>query len=152
MKLACNIHAYMKDTINNMAQYSYNKSVEHILQFSISDDTFGTDMERSLKVEIILGAKNERDTSIFQLLVASNVCKKAINRIYPDAQNPGVNRRVHNHIFYPSGQIYYHENLDGMINILWTHTSDIYLLGWKPNQFVPCFPRILLSSKEIPPQ
>ena len=39
-----------------------------------------------------------------------------------------------------------------MINILWTHTSDTNLQGWKPNHFVPCFPRILLSSKEIPPQ
>ena len=59
VELACNIHAYMKqDTIDNMAEYSYNKSVEYILQVSISDDAFGTDMEKSLKAEIILGAKN----------------------------------------------------------------------------------------------
>ena len=62
VELACNKHAYMKqDTIDNMAEYSYNKSVEYILQVSISDDAFGTDMERSLKVEIILGTKNGRD-------------------------------------------------------------------------------------------
>ena len=109
-------------------------------------------MERSLKAEIILGAKNGRDNPIFQLLAASNFCKKAINSIYPEAQNPGVNRRVHNQIFFPSGQIYYPENLDRMINFLWTHTSDTNLQGWKPNHFVSCFPRILLSSKEIPPQ
>ena len=41
MELACNIHAYMKqDTTDNMAEYSYNKSVEYILQVSISDDAF----------------------------------------------------------------------------------------------------------------
>ena len=50
-------------------------------------------LERSLKAEIVLGAKNGRDTSIFQLLAASNFCKKAINSIYPETQNPGVNRR-----------------------------------------------------------
>ena len=58
--LACNIHAYMKqDTIDNMAEYSYNRSVEYIPQVSINDDAFGTDMEMSLKAEIILGAKIE---------------------------------------------------------------------------------------------
>ena len=152
MELACNIHAYMKqDTIDNKEEYSY-KSVEYILQVFISDNALGTDMERSLKAEIIVGAKNGRDTLIFQLLVTSNFCKKAISSIYPEAQNPGVNRRVTNQIFFPSGQIYYPENLDGMINILWTHTSDTNLQGWKPNHFLPCFPRILLCSKEIPPQ
>ena len=58
VELACNVQDYMKqDTIDNMAEYRYNKSVEYILQVSISDDAFGTDMERSLKAEIILGAK-----------------------------------------------------------------------------------------------
>ena len=85
-------------------------------------------------------------------MTASNFCKKAINSIYPEAQNPGVNRRLQNQIFFPDGQIYYPENLDRMMNILWTHTSDTNLQGWKPDHFVPCFPRILLSSKEIPPQ
>ena len=94
----------------------------------------------------------EEITSIFQLFAASNFCKKAINSIYSEAQNPGVNRRVHNQISFPNGQIYYPENLDGMFNILSTHTSDTNLQGWKANHFVPCFPRILLSSKEIPPQ
>ena len=38
-------------------------------------------MERLLTADIILGAKNGRDTSIFQLLAASNFYKKAINSI-----------------------------------------------------------------------
>ena len=102
VELVCNIHAYMmQDTIDNMAEYSYNKSVKYIIQISISNDTFGTDMERSLKAEIILGAKNGRYTSIFQLLAASNFCRKVINSIYPEAQNPGVDRRVHNQVFFP---------------------------------------------------
>ena len=123
VELGCNIHAYMKqDTIDNMAEDSYSKSVEYILQVSVSDGAFGTDMERSLKAEIILCANNATDTSIFQLLAASNFCKKAINSIYPEAQNSGVNRKIHNQILFPNGQIYYHDNLDGMINILWTHT------------------------------
>ena len=95
--------------------------------------------------------KNGRDTSVFQSLAASNFFKMAINSAYPEAQNPGVNRRKQNKIS-PSGQIYYPENLDWMINILWTHTSDKSLQGWKPNHFMPCFQRILLSSKEISPQ
>ena len=60
VELVCNTHAYMKqDTIDHIAKYSYNKSVEYILQVSISDDAFGTDMERPLKAEIILGTKME---------------------------------------------------------------------------------------------
>ena len=78
--------------------------------------------------------------------------QKAINSIYPEAQNPGVKQKVCNQIFFPSGQTYYPVNLDGSINILWTHTSDTHLQGWKPNHFVPCLPRFLLNSKEIPPQ
>ena len=66
VELACNAHAYMKqDTIDNMAEYSYNKSVEYILQVSISDDAFGTDMGRSLKADIILGAKMEEIPQYF---------------------------------------------------------------------------------------
>ena len=66
VELACNIHAYMKqDTIDNKAEYSYNKSVEYILQVSISDDAFGTDMERLLKAEIILGVKMEEIPQYF---------------------------------------------------------------------------------------
>ena len=72
VELACNIQGYMKqDTIDNMAECSCNKSVEYILQDAISDDAFGTDMERSLKAEIILGAKNGRYL-IFQKLAANN--------------------------------------------------------------------------------
>ena len=112
VELACNINAYMKqDTIDNIAEYSYNKSVEYILQVSISDEAFGTVMERSLKAGIILGAKMEEIPQYFSL-VASNFCKKAINSIYPEAQNPGVNRRVHNQIFFHDGQIFYLKNLD----------------------------------------
>ena len=84
MDLICNIHAYTKQhTIDNMAEYSYNKSVEYILQVYISNYAFGTDMERSLKTAITLGAKNGRDTLIFQLLAASNFFKKVIISIYP---------------------------------------------------------------------
>ena len=85
-------------------------------------------------------------------MTASNSCKKAINSIYPEAQNHGLNRRVHNQIFFPNGQIYYPENLDGMINTLWTNTSDTNLQSWKANHFVPCLSRIPSTSKEIPSQ
>ena len=54
-----------QDTIGNMAEYSYNKSVEYILQDSVTDDTFGTDMERSLKAEIILGTNLEEMPQYF---------------------------------------------------------------------------------------
>ena len=49
-----------QDAIDNMAEYSYNKSVEYILQVSISDNAFGTDMERSVEAEIILGTKMQK--------------------------------------------------------------------------------------------
>ena len=66
VELACNIHAYMmQDTIDNMVDYSYNKSVEYILQVSISDDAFETDMEMSLKAENILGVKMEETPQYF---------------------------------------------------------------------------------------
>ena len=64
-----------QDTIDNMTEYTYNKSVEYILQVFISDNAFGTDMERSLKAEITFGAKNGRDASIFWLLAARHFGK-----------------------------------------------------------------------------
>ena len=92
-----------QDTTDNMAEQSYNMCVEYILKVSISDDAFGTDIERSLNADIIPGAKVKRDISIFQVLAASNFCKKTINSIYPEAQNPGVNRRVQNQTFSLDG-------------------------------------------------
>ena len=66
VELACNVHAYIKqDSIDNLADYSYNKSVGYILQVSISDDAFGTDMEKSLKAEIIFGTKMEEIPQYF---------------------------------------------------------------------------------------
>ena len=65
VELEYNNHTYMKqDTVDNTAEYSYNKSVEYILQVPFSDEAFGTDMERSLNVEIILGEKRKRYLNI----------------------------------------------------------------------------------------
>ena len=107
-------------------------------------------MERSLNAEIILHAKHGGDTSIFQLLAASNFCKNAINSIYPEAQSPHGNRKGAQSNLFPSGQIYYPENLDGIINILSTLTSDINLQGWKPNHFVPCSQGSYSVQKKCP--
>ena len=141
MELACYVHAYMKqDTIDNMAEYSYNKSVEYILQVSISDDAFGTDMERSLKAEVKLGAKMEEIPQYFSYWQPVTFVKG--NKQYiPKSTDSWCNRRVHNQIFFRGGQTYYPENLDGIINILWMHTSDTNLQGWKPNHIVPFFPK-----------
>ena len=78
--------------------------------------------------------------------------QKGSTQYIPRSTESGANRRVYNQIFSPDQQIYYPENLDGMINILWTHTPDTNLQGWKLNCIVLCFPRILLNSKETPPQ
>ena len=45
-------------------------------------------------------------------------------------------------MIFPLGHIYYPENLDGMISILYTNSSNTNLRGCRPNHFVPCFPDV----------
>ena len=133
----------VKDTVTftDMAEYSYEGIMDYIVQVSISDNSFvANDRLSSFRNEVMLTAKDGKYSSILHLLASCNVLQKPINSIYPEAQNPGVDRVVHNQVFFPVGNIYYPETLDGIITILWTHTHDTKLKGWKPNHFVSCFP------------
>ena len=87
----------------------------------------------------MLTAKDGKYSSILHL-ASCNALQMPINSIYPEAQDPGVDRDVHNQVFFLVGNIYYPEMLDGIITILWTRTHDTKLKGWKPNHFVSCFP------------
>ena len=100
----------------------------------------------------MFSARNGMDASILHLFAICNVVKMPLNIIYPKAAHPGVNRDVHNQMLFPFGQIYYPENLDGIINILWTHSSNPNLRGWRSNHFVPCFPDVfdVSSSFDLP--
>ena len=111
------------------------------MQVSISDEALVCgDTQSSFQNETMMSAKDGQYSSILHLLAICNIIQKPLNSVYPKAQNPGVDRDVHNQIFFPTGKVYYPENLDDMVTILWTHTSDKNLTGWKPNHFVPCFP------------
>ena len=124
-----------------MAEYSYHRIMEYIVQVSISDEALvPNNIQSSFWNETMISAKDGQYSSILHLLANCNLIQKPLNSVYPKAQNPGVDRDVHNQVFFPIGQIYYPENLDGMVTILWTHTSDTNLRGWKPNHFVSCFP------------
>ena len=72
----------------------------------------------------LISAKDGQYPSILNLLANCNLIQKPLNSVYPEAQNPGVDRDAHNQVFFPLGQIYYPENLDGIVTILWTQTSD----------------------------
>ena len=142
VELALNEKSYLDEkTFTDMAEYSYEGIMEYIVQVSISDNSFiANDRLSSFRNEVMLTAKDGKYSSILHLLASCNVLQKPINSIYPEAQNPGVDRDVHNQVFFPVGNIYYPETLDGIITILWTHTHDTKLKGWKPNHFVSCFP------------
>ena len=132
-----------------MVEYSYDKILEYIIQVSISDEACEDNLQSSFKKEVMLSARNGVDASILHLFAICNVVKMPVNSIYPKAVNPGVNRDVHNQMLFPLGQIYYPENLDGMISLLWTHCSNTNLRGWRPNHFVPCFQDIFDVSSSF---
>ena len=142
IELACNEKQSTDEKVfMEMAEYSYDGIMEYIVQVSISDEALvPNDIQASFRNETLTSAKDGQYSSILHLLAICNVIQKPLNSVYPKAQNPGVDRDVHNQVFFPIGQIYYPENLDGMVTILWTHTSDTKLKGWKPNHFVSCFP------------
>ena len=100
----------------------------------------------------MLSARNGVDASILYLFAICNVAKMPVNSIFPKAANPGMNRDVHNQMLFPLGQIYYTENFDRMISILWTQSSNTNLRGWRLNHFVPCFPDVfnVCSSFALP--
>ena len=142
VELALNEKSYLDEkTFTDMAEYSCEGIMDYIKQVSISDESFvANDKLSSFRNEVILTAKDGKYSSILHLLASCNALKMPINSIYPEAQNPGVDRDVHNQVFFPVGNIYYTEVLDRVITILWTHTHDTKLKGWKPNHFVSCFP------------
>ena len=132
------------NTIKEMAEYSYDKILEYIIQVSISDEACDDNLQSSFKKEVMLSARNGVDASILHLFVMCNVVKMPVNNIYPKSANPGVNRDAHNQMLFPFGQIYYPENLDGMISILWTHSLNTNLRGWRPNHLCHAFQMFLM--------
>ena len=109
-----------------MAEYSYDGIMDYIMQVSISDESFvANDILSSFHNEVRLTAKNGKYSSILHLLASCNAIQKPLNSIYPKAENPGVDRDIHNPVFFPTGKIYYPDTLNGMLTILWTHTCDI---------------------------
>ncbi|XP_061173672.1 zinc finger MYM-type protein 1-like [Saccostrea echinata] len=57
--------------------------------------------------------------------------------IFPEVQNPGVNRKDHNQLIVPLDRADAKENQDA-IHIMWTHTIATKIDGWTPNHFVAC--------------
>ena len=73
------------------------------MQMSISDESFvANDILSSFCNEVRLTAKNGEYSSILHLLASCNAIQKSLNSIYPKAQNPGVDRDVHNQVFFPT--------------------------------------------------
>ena len=142
IELACNEERYLcEDTVKEMAEYSYDGVMDYIIQVSISDGSFiPNDKYACFRNEVMLSAKSDTHASLLHILANCNIFSVPINSIYPTVQNPGVDRDVHNQVFFPVGKTYYPESLNEIVTILWTHTSNTNLRGWKPNHFVPCFP------------
>ena len=99
-------------------------------------------MPKSFQKEDLMSAKSGTCTSVLHILATCNITKKVVNIIYTKAHNSGVDRGIHNQVFFPMGQMFYPENMAEVISLLWTHTSITSLRGWKPNHFVLCFPDI----------
>ena len=119
---------------------THDKILEYIIQVSIRDEACDDNLQSFSKKGVMLSARNGVDASILHLFAICNVVKMPVNSIYPKAATSGVNRDVHNQMLFPLDQIYYPENLDGMISILWIHSSNTDFRGWIPNHLVPCFP------------
>ena len=142
VELAYNIEKYSSmDTLNSMVETSFEDMVKYIMQVSVSDEAFDSDLDKSLKAEVMLTARSGQYASLIHLFAISNFTGKPINSMYPRAQNPGVNRDVHNQILFPECKMYYTDDLHEVIHVLWTHTSVTSMKTWKPNHFVPCFPK-----------
>ena len=145
IELACNEELYLSEkTFEDMAEYSYDGIMDYIIQVSVSDRSYvPNNKERSFQNEVMHSTKSDTYASVLHIIASCNIIKKPINSIYPMVNNPGVDRDAHNQVFFPIGNIYYPEKLNEVVTILWTHTSDTNLKGWKPNHFVPCFPESL---------
>ena len=140
IELACNEERYLEDTFKEMAEYSYDGVMNYIIQVSISDGSFvRNDKYACFRNEVMLSTKSDTYASLLHILANCNIFSMQIISIYPTVQNPGVNRDVHNQVFFPVGKIYYPESLNEIVIILWTHTSNTNFRGWKQNHFVPCF-------------
>ena len=142
IELTCNEELYLQEeTFSEMAEYSHDGILEYIIEVSVSDGSYvPNNRQESLRNEIMHSAKRDTYASMLHIMALCNVIKKPINSIHPLVQNPAIERDVHNQILFPIGEIYYSDSLSDTLSILWTHTSDTSLVGWKPNHFVPCFP------------
>ena len=142
IELTFNEELYLKEkTFSEMAEYSHDGILEYIIEVSVSDGSYvPNNRKESLRNEIMHSAKRDTYASMLHTMALCNVIKKPINSIHPMVQNPSIDRDVHNQVLFPIGEIYYSDSLSDILTILWTHTSDTNLVGWKPNHFVPCFP------------
>ena len=71
------------------------------------------------------------------MFVASNVFQKPVMSIFPEVQNPGVNRQDHNQLIVPLDRADAKEYQDAT-HIMWTQTNATKIDGWTPNHFVAC--------------
>ena len=79
VELSSHAHLYTSfHTIKEMAQYSYDKILEYIIQVSVSDEAFDDNLQSSFKKEVMLSARNGVDASILHLLTIFNVVKMSV--------------------------------------------------------------------------
>ena len=116
-------------TIKEMVENSYDKIQEYIIQILISDEACDDNLQSFFKKVSDVKCWEWSGCSILHLFAICNVVKMPVCSIYSKAANPGVNIDVHKQMLFPLGQIYYPENLDGMISILWRHISNNNLRG-----------------------
>ena len=68
VELSSNVHLYTSfHTIKKMAEFSYNKILEYIIQASISDEACDDNLWSSFKKEVMLSTRNGVDASILHL-------------------------------------------------------------------------------------
>ena len=139
--LALNEERYLSEgTFKEMAEYSYDGVMDYTIQVSISDGSFvPNDKYACFRNAVMLSAKSGTYASLLHIATNCIIFSTPINSIYPTVQNPCVDRDVHNQVFFPVCKIYNPNSLNEIVTILWTHTSNKNLRGWKPNHFVPCF-------------
>ena len=86
------------------------------------------------ETEVLHAVKNGVYSSMRNMVALSNVLGCEIRSIYPDTNNPCVNKDEMNKMLVPRTK-----KFDHILNIMWTHTTNTSLMdGWSPNHFVPC--------------
>ena len=146
LELVSNFHIYMKaDTWTKMS--SQPVTMQYLFETSISPECYvNENYTKSLQNEIMKSARKGEYASIIHIFALVNSLQCSVNSIFPEVNNPTINRSTHNQIISSVSL-----TLTISFNVMWTHCTNQNKLGWTPNHFVACIDRNIYQNKSGSP-